>query len=150
MGKKVKLEELLPTIEEVLASDGTATFTPNGNSMHPMLKSGRDTVTLKKVTTPLKKYDLPLYRLKNGKFILHRVIGKNKNGYIMRGDNLLSKEYGITDDMIIGVVVSFNRNGKNYSANSFCYKIYCMIRNNEITVALRKIKLKLKRKSNNI
>ncbi len=146
MGKTVKLEELLPTIEEILKSGGTATFTPNGNSMHPMLKSGRDTVTLKKAELPLKKYDLPLYRLKNGKFILHRVIGKNKNGYIMRGDNLLKKEYDITDDMIVGVVVSFNRKSKDYSVKSFRYRLYCMLRNNGATVLLRKIKQKIKRK----
>ncbi len=148
MGKTVKLEELLPTIQTVLEGGGTATFTPNGNSMHPMLKSGRDTVTLKKAVLPLKKYDLPLYRLENGKFILHRVIGKNKDGYIMRGDNLLKKEFGITDDMIIGVVVSFSRQGEQYSVNNLKYKMYCALRNNDFTVLLRKIKLKLKKKGN--
>lgn len=141
---KITLEEILPVIEDVLSRDGEITFTPNGNSMWPMLISGRDTVTLTKVKTQLKRYDLPLYKNANGMFILHRVIGKNKDGYIMRGDNLLYKEYGITDAQIIGKVIRFNKNGKDYSVNDLWYKIYCILRNNDFTVMLRKIKLKLK------
>ncbi len=137
---KVTLEEILPVLEEILGRDGEVTFTPNGNSMRPMLYSGRDTVTLKKIDRPLKKYDLPLYRNLYGKFILHRVIGRNKYGYIMRGDNLLKKEYGITDDDIIGKVVRFTHGGKEYSVNSFSYKIYCALRNNGFVVLLRRIK----------
>ena len=141
---KITLEQILPVIEDVLSRDGEITFTPNGNSMWPLLHSGRDTVTLTKVEKPLKKYDLPLYKNSKGHFILHRVIGKNKDGYIMRGDNLLYKEYGITDEQIIGKVVRFNRCDKDYSVNDFGYKIYCILRNNDFTVMLRKIKLKLK------
>lgn len=141
---KITLEQILPVIEDVLSRDGEITFTPNGNSMWPLLHSGRDTVTLTKVEKPLKKYDLPLYKNSHGHFILHRVIGKNKDGYIMRGDNLLYKEYGITDEQIIGKVVRFNRCDKDYSVNDFGYKIYCILRNNDFTVMLRKIKLKLK------
>lgn len=141
---KITLEQILPVIEDVLSRDGEITFTPNGNSMWPLLHSGRDTVTLISVKEPLKKYDLPLYKNANGHFILHRVIGKNKDGYIMRGDNLLYKEYGITDEQIIGKVVRFNRCDKDYSVNDFGYKIYCILRNNDFTVMLRKIKLKLK------
>ncbi len=141
---KITLEQILPVIEDVLSRDGEITFTPNGNSMWPLLHSGRDTVTLISVKEPLKKYDLPLYKNSKGHFILHRVIGKNKDGYIMRGDNLLYKEYGITDEQIIGKVVRFNRCDKDYSVNDFGYKIYCILRNNDFTVMLRKIKLKLK------
>lgn len=140
---KVTLEEILPVLEEILAREGEVTFTPNGNSMRPLLHSGRDTVTLKKIDGPLKKYDLPLYRNSYGKFILHRVIGKNKNGYIMRGDNLLKKEYGITDADIIGKVVRITRDGKEYSVNDFSYKIYCRMRNNGFTVLLRRIKQRI-------
>ena len=142
---KVTLEELLPVLEDVLASGGEVSFTPNGTSMRPMLENGRDTITLKRFNRPLKKYALPLYRNKDGRFILHRVIGKNKDGYIMRGDNLLNKEYGITDSMILGEVVSFVRNGKTYSVRNPYYKLYCIARNNVIKVILRKIKLILRK-----
>ncbi len=140
MSNNVTLEQMLPTIEEILQSGGTATFSPNGTSMYPMLNGKGDTVTLKKVDKPLRKYDLPLYRNSSGHFILHRVIGKNKDGYIMRGDNLLKKEYGIIDDNIIGKVVAFTHSGKEYSVNKPFYKIYCVMRNNDFTVLLRHIK----------
>ncbi|MBQ0083747.1 MAG: S24/S26 family peptidase [Clostridiales bacterium] len=139
--KQIKLEEILPVIEEVLAAGGEVSFTPNGNSMYPLLHTGRDTITLKKCDKPLKKYDLPLYRRTNGQFILHRVVGKNKEGYIMRGDNQLVKEYGITDKNVVGIVTSYIRKGEKHSVTDFSYKLYVFLRCNEITVLLRKIKL---------
>lgn len=144
MKKTVTLEEILPIIEEVINAGGEISFTPNGNSMRPMLRTGEDTITLKAVNKPLKKFDLPLYRRENGQFVLHRVIGKNKQGYIMRGDNQLVKEYGITDDNIIGVVTAFNRGGKAHSVNDFSYKLYILLRCNPVTVLLRKIKRGIK------
>ncbi|MBO5726751.1 MAG: S24/S26 family peptidase, partial [Clostridia bacterium] len=91
MPSLVRLEELLPVLETVLQEGGEITFTPRGNSMRPMLKGGVDVITLKRFNRPLKKYALPLYRRENGQFVLHRVVGKNKDGYVMRGDNQLDK-----------------------------------------------------------
>ncbi len=141
----VKLEEMLPVMNEILDSGGEVSFTPNGNSMRPMLHFGRDEITIRKPSGRLKKYDLPLYQRENGKFILHRIIGENKDGYIARGDNQLEKEYGITDSQIIGVVTKFKRNGKSYSVNGFFYKLYVVLRCNGLTVLLRRIKGFIKR-----
>ncbi len=141
----VSISEMLPVMEEILASGGEVTFTPRGRSMWPMLRNGLDTVTLKKTDKPLKKYDVPLYKNQDGKFILHRVIRKNKNGYVMRGDNTLTNEYGITDDMIIGVLSSFRSRGTNYTPNSLKYRLYCILRCNFMTVFLRRTKRKFLR-----
>lgn len=145
MPNRVKLEDLLDVLETVLADGGEISFTPHGNSMRPMLISGRDEITLKKPQGTLKKYDLPLYRRANGHFVLHRIIGKNKDGYIMRGDNQLYKEYGIKDENIVGVVVAFVRDGKQYKVTDFSYKLYCLARCNFVTILLRKIKNKIVR-----
>ncbi len=144
---KVTLEQLLPVIEEMLAAGGEVTFTPNGNSMYPMLYHGIDTVTLKKPNGRLKKYDLPLYRRDDGKFILHRVMAVKKGGYITRGDNVLCKEHGITDKMVVGVVTAFTKNGKTIPVTNKKYRLYCILRNNDFTVALRKLKQKIKGRS---
>lgn len=144
MPNLVRLEELLPVLETVLKEGGEITFTPRGNSMRPMLKFG-DVITIKRFNRPLKKYALPLYRRENGQFVLHRVVGKNKEGYIMRGDNQLSKEYGITDANILGEVIAFTSNGKQYKVTDFSYKVYCVLRCNFFTIFLRKVKQKLKR-----
>lgn len=144
----VTLEQLLPVMEEILSAGGEVTFTPNGNSMYPMLKSGVDTVTLKKVSGPYKKYDLPLYRRRDGSFVLHRIVGAKQSGYVMRGDNQLENEYYVEQDRIIALVVAFCKNGKTVSVNSFLYRLYCILRCGEVMVILRKTKRFIKRKLN--
>lgn len=121
--KRVSLAEMLPIIEETLAAGGTVKLPITGTSMLPLLRAGRDTVTLRAVSAPLKKYDLPLYRRKNGAFVLHRAVKVNADGtYTMCGDNQWVKEKGVCDEQLIGVVCEIERNGKVFSAESKKYK----------------------------
>ena len=125
MKNKVTMQELLPFIEEAFANNKTFTIPITGTSMRPLLICGRDTVTLRKNTDKLKKGDLPLYRRKDGTFVLHRVVGSDKNGnYIMCGDNQFLKECGIEESQIIGVVTEITRNGKAFSVDNSKYKLY--------------------------
>ena len=119
------MKELLPFIEEALNNDKTFIIPITGTSMRPLLIAGRDTVTLKKCNTTLKKGDLPLYRRKDGAFVLHRVVGFTENGnYIMCGDNQFLKEKGIAHNQIIGVVTEITRNSKTFSVESKKYQRY--------------------------
>ena len=125
MKNKVTMQELLPFIEEAFVNDKTFTIPITGTSMRPLLIFGRDTVTLKKCTGKLEKGDLPLYRRKDGTFVLHRVVGFQKNGnYIMCGDNQFLKEKGIAHNQIIGVVTEITRNSKTFSVESKKYQRY--------------------------
>ena len=126
---RVNLAEIFPIIEEQLSAGKEVRFSPNGISMLPMLRSGRDSVTLKKAPPTLKKYDLPLYKRDDGKFVLHRVVKLEKGGtYTMCGDNQIYREKGIKHTQIVGVVTSFERKGKEYSCTFPLYRIYCFIR----------------------
>jgi len=122
----IAMEDMYPLISEMLERNGEVTFTVSGWSMQPMVYNRRDTVTLIKPTLPLKKYDLPFYLMDNGKFILHRVIKVHPDGtYECRGDNRWESEDNIRDDQIIGVVKSFNRNGKQIDVDkSLGYWLY--------------------------
>lgn len=122
--KRIRLSQMLPVIQEKLASGGTVTIPITGTSMLPLLVEGRDTVTLKKAEFPLKKYDLPLFRRCDGTFVLHRIIAVENGGYIACGDNQWIKEHGVNDDMIIGTVCKIGRKGKTFSVESKKYKIY--------------------------
>ena len=125
MNNKVTMKELLPFIEEALNNDKTFTIPITGTSMRPLLIAGRDTVTLKKCDTQLKKGDLPLYRRKDGAFVLHRVVKvENNNTYTMCGDNQFLKEKGITHSQIIGVVTEITRNDKTFSVENKKYQSY--------------------------
>ena len=125
MNNKVTMKELLPFIEEALNNDKTFTIPITGTSMRPLLIAGRDTVKLKKCDTQLKKGDLPLYRRKDGAFVLHRVVKVEADGtYTMCGDNQFLKEKGITHSQIIGVVTEITRNGKTFSVENKKYQNY--------------------------
>ena len=126
---RVNLAELLPIIEEQLKDGKEVCFSPNGVSMLPMLKAGRDSVFLSSPPDKLKKYDLPLYRRENGQFVLHRVVGKKRDGtYIMCGDNQNSRESGIKHSQIVGVVTSLVRRDRRISCRNPIYKMYCIAR----------------------
>ena len=66
---EVLMEQLLAVMEEAQ----TVPLIISGNSMSPFLVHGRDTVYLSKITSPLKKGDMILYRRDSGDYILHRI-----------------------------------------------------------------------------
>ena len=122
--RDVPLNTLMPLIREELSAGKSVRFSPRGVSMLPMLRPGVDTVTVSPPPEKLKKYDLPLYRRGNGKYILHRVIGVGET-YICLGDNQFGKEYGVRHDQIIGLVTEFTRGKKTISVTAWQYRLYC-------------------------
>lgn len=113
-------------IEDVLEKEGVYVATIYGISMYPMLRNQRDTVVIKPYTGRLKKYDVPLYKV-GDRYILHRIIKVLPDSYIIRGDNLQEKEYGITDEKILGVLTSFYRDEKEIKLDNWIYKTYVFI-----------------------
>lgn len=123
--KTVRLEELLPVIEETLRAGGTVKLPITGTSMLPLLVAGRDTVTLSSVTEKPKKFDVPFYRRRDGAFVLHRIVAcAEDNTYTLCGDNQWVLEKGVRDGQMIGLVSEITRNGKTFSVESKKYKHY--------------------------
>ncbi len=121
------VDSLGQSIESVLLEKGEIITSTAGTSMYPMLRNKRDMVVIKKVDGPFKKHDVPVYRLKSGKIVMHRILKVTKDGYIIRGDNLYKNELDITDNNIIGVLKAFYRNGKYYDVEtSKKYKLYVL------------------------
>lgn len=134
---------MLPVIEEKLASGKTVTFTPFGESMKPLIISGRDKVTVQK-SDIYKKYDICLFLKKDGSITLHRIID-TKNGFVAMGDNTYKRE---TDITILGKVIFLERKGKNINMSSPFYKAYALIWTK--LYFLRYFIFRLKRKIKNI
>ncbi|MBQ3182432.1 MAG: S24/S26 family peptidase [Clostridia bacterium] len=120
------IDEMIPLIEERIKNGGSVSFTPMGISMYPMLRHGIDNVVLSPAPEKLKKYDIPFYRRKNGRYVLHRVV-KVTESYTCIGDNEYRYEQGIEHSQVIAVVTSFTRKGKEYSTENLGYKIYCRV-----------------------
>lgn len=124
--KKMRLDDLMPLIRERLAAGQTVSFFPNGVSMLPMLRQGRDSVELSPAPERLKKYDLPLYQRDNGQYVLHRVVAVGKD-YTCVGDNQFLLEPGVERRQVIALVTAFTRDGKRIEVTDLCYQIYCRL-----------------------
>lgn len=119
--------ESLKTIKEAVEQKGIYTGLTSGTSMEPLIHNQKDTIIIVKQNGRLRKYDIPVY-LKSGKYIMHRVVKVCEDHYVIVGDNLLTKEY-VTDEMIVGVLRGFYKNGKKYidlETNGF-YKFYSKV-----------------------
>ena len=121
--KQVTLDEMMPLIREQLVGGQSVTFFPRGVSMLPLLREGRDSVTLSAPPERLKKYDIPLYQRADGQYVLHRVV-KVGETYTCIGDNQFVREEGISHAQIIAVCSAVTRDGKRTPTNSFSMRFY--------------------------
>ena len=137
------------TYEEYLEKNGSMTYSNVGTSMMPLLKQGRDLFTVtKKGSERCRKYDVVLYRRPPDKYVLHRVVKVRESDYVILGDNCINKEYGITDDDILGVMTSFVHKGKQHTVNDMTYRIYShlWVDLSFFRVKLKKLRMKMKRR----
>lgn len=116
------------SVEKYLKENGTLTYTFKGCSMNPLLKQGRDLFTVvSKTPERCKKYDVVLYRKSASQYVLHRIVEVRDHDYVVQGDNCITKEYGIRDDDIIGVMTSFKHKNKIYSVTDKKYLLYVYV-----------------------
>jgi len=120
----IYIEQYDDLIREVLASGGEFRLYPHGTSMLPVLRQGIDSVALKALDSPPKKFDILFYRRADGSYILHRVKEVTDEGLIMWGDNHTMLEYGVTGDMIIGRVARIFRGETELDCQSIRYRMF--------------------------
>ena len=129
MGSSPNIDEeaLMLLVRERLAAGYKVRYLPfKGVSMLPMLRQGKDRVELGPLPAQLKKYDLPVYRMPSGKYLMHRILKITPTHYICLGDNTLEYET-ILPEQMIGVVTAFERNGKRIEVTHPVYRLYCLI-----------------------
>ncbi len=112
------------TFEETLAKEGVLIYTTTGVSMRPLLRQRLDIVEIRpKGPGRCQKYDVVLYK-RHGHYILHRILKVRTRDYVIAGDHNIWREYGITDDQILGVLTRIIRNGKTITPDRFLYRLY--------------------------
>lgn len=134
MVQRVKITSmslLAELMQPMLDCGKSVKFTVVGNSMYPVFRNGVETVTLVKAKK-VSKYDVIFYRRDNGEYVLHRIVGKGKDGWKLCGDNQLLVEYPVKEENIIGVMTDFLRNGKIVSKNKLWYRVYSYLWTNLI------------------
>ncbi len=140
----MSMETLSPLISDCVESGSEVILTVTGNSMRPFIKDKRDQVILIKADAKnLKVDDVPLYKRRNGKYVLHRIVKKENGSYTMLGDAQVRLEPGIEPDQIVAVAKGFIRKDKTYLCDSAEYKRYVSFWNK--MMPLRKFYFFLKR-----
>lgn len=119
----INLSDAFSVIEEKLKTGGEVTFKPKGTSMLPMLRPGKDSVTIRR-EEKISKNDVVLYKRANGQFVLHRAVRTTKDEFVMRGDNQWFFERGVSPKMIVGVMTEFVRGERRISRKSIAYRAY--------------------------
>lgn len=71
------MKEMVLLIEDVISRDGEFRLYPRGTSMLPLIRQGKDSVVLVKPGL-LSKNDIVLYRRRNDKYVLHRIVKKKE------------------------------------------------------------------------
>lgn len=123
---ELRLEQLMPLIEEQLSTGHSVKFSPRGTSMRPLLRQGIDSVVLSPAPNRLKKFDLPLYRRENGQFVLHRVVKVAPDHYVCLGDNTFVPEV-VYPHQILARTTALYRADRRVAVSSLPYRIYCRL-----------------------
>lgn len=124
MNEPIRLRDYESLIREVLASGGEFRLYPHGISMLPLLRQGRDSVSLRRVDSPIRKGDILFYQRPDGSFVLHRVRAVTPEGLTMMGDNQTLPEPGVSPDWVIGRVTRIFRDDKEVICDGFGYRLY--------------------------
>ena len=127
MNEPIRLSDYDGLIREVLASGGEFRLYPHGTSMLPLLRQGRDSVSLGRVDTPIRKNDILFYQRPDGSYVLHRVRRVTPAGLTLMGDNQTVPEYGVSPDWVIGRVTRIFRDDKEVICDGFGYCMYRML-----------------------
>ena len=116
------------TIEAFLSENGTVVYNIRGVSMLPLLRQKKDLVIVRrKEDVRYGVGDVVLYRRASGQIVLHRIIGMRPDGYVLRGDNCVRREYGVRDRDIMGKMTGFVRSGREHRVEDTSCRIYTFV-----------------------
>lgn len=135
--------------EEYLEEHGGLTYSVVGVSMLPLLRQKKDLfVAQKKDGRRCKVGDVVLFRRPPDKYVLHRVVAVLPNGYETMGDNCISRERGVREEDILGVMTGFVRGGKQHTVDEPGYRLYTFIwlHTSRVRIFFKRIELAVKRR----
>ncbi|MBR4287736.1 MAG: hypothetical protein IKT55_08545 [Clostridia bacterium] len=114
-----------PAIQEMLSEGMDVEFTITGNSMWPLLKHERDTITLTLCNGEnVKKGDIILFEALPSKYLLHRATGVSKSSFESTGDRNTFRDGTFPKACIIGKAVKITRKGKSRKTKSPLIRLY--------------------------
>ena len=122
------IDRVIDNVESELADNGVYASVTSGTSMQPLFKTNRDMIVIVPPKGELKKYDVVLYKVATGKYVLHRIVKVLPDKYLIRGDNTYKLEH-IEKGRILAVLTEFIRKGKKCKVTERSYRLYSRIWN---------------------
>ena len=119
----IPTKEYFTLVRRMLSETGQASVRVTGVSMRPLLEHLRDSVIIAE-PEHIRTGDIVLFDRLNGRYALHRVIRKGKDGFTMAGDNQWFFERDLPYNQIAGVVTNINRKGRIISCEKKSMQIY--------------------------
>lgn len=116
-------------LEKELDKKGSVIWKCNGISMLPFIKPEKDLVILESTKSEPKPYDVVMYiRQQNStkEYVLHRLMNKEDDTYVILGDNCTTLEY-VEKDKVIALMTDIIRDGKKIEIDTLWYKLYMQL-----------------------
>ena len=89
-----------------------------GDSMRPLIRRGRDPVTIVPLSRPLRRGDVVLFECPPGRYVVHRVYHL-RDGYVQTlGDNCWNPDPWIPGKQVLGQALQAERNGHRIPLDS--------------------------------
>jgi len=106
----LKREDFASIAQQVLGRGRILRFKAKGGSMSPFIRNG-DVVEVVPVKGRINLGDIILYHSSCGSPVIHRVIQRNKESIITKGDSVPSSDQPVLSRQVLGRVVSIEKNG---------------------------------------
>lgn len=119
-------------IDDAINEYGSIVWNCKGQSMKPLIREKVDYVVIEKPDREIRPFDVVLYSRDTYKpggggvqrdYVLHRVIRREGDEFIILGDNCVNMER-VPADSIIGIMTGLKRNGKDYDLNGIRCRLY--------------------------
>lgn len=110
-----------------LAKDGPAPpmcVPLEGDSMRPLIRRGRDRVTIVPLTRPLKRGDVVLFESPPGRYVVHRVY-RLRDGFVQTlGDHCWNPDAWIPERQVLGQAVQAERGRMKIPLDSTVARVF--------------------------
>lgn len=105
--------DLIELIQDAFTKGISFRFQAKGFSMLPFIRDG-DVITLTSLSRSCITFgdSVAFIHPETGKLVIHRLISRHGNSYIIKGDNVFKPDGLITREDILGYVARVERNGK--------------------------------------
>ena len=106
----LKREDFTSIAQEVLGRGRILRFKAKGGSMSPFIRNG-DVVEVVPVKGKINLGDIILYHSSCGSPVIHRVIHRNTESIITKGDSVPGSDQPILSKQVLGQVVAVEKDG---------------------------------------